>query len=70
MSFRQGPFGTGVEKAHMPALPSSPVLSEWLALAQGQPCDLSLPGFPSVLRVEGLGIGILRHGQNHHMNWI
>lgn len=44
-------FGTGVEKPHIPARLSPPVLSEWLAVAQGQPCDLFHPDFPSMLRV-------------------
>lgn len=51
MPFHQGSFMTGVEKPHIPACLSSPVLNEWLALARGQPCDLSHPKFPSMLRV-------------------
>lgn len=51
MPFHQSSFRTGVKKPHIPAHFSSAVFSEWLALAQGQPCDLSHPDFPSVLRV-------------------
>ena len=35
MSLSQGSFGTGVEKPHTPAHLSPPVVSEWLAVAQG-----------------------------------
>lgn len=51
MPFHQGSFMTRVEKPHIPACLFSPVLGERLALAQGQPCDLSHSKFPTMLRV-------------------
>lgn len=35
----QGCFRTGVRKPCVPTKPPAPVFIEWLALAQGQPCD-------------------------------
>lgn len=38
-------------EARIPAHLSSSRLSEWLALVQGQPWDLSHPDFPSMWRI-------------------
>lgn len=65
----QGPLRTRARRP-APALAPPPVLSEWLAAAQGQPCDPPHPDFPSVSSAEGLGTGILRRAQNRHVNWI
>jgi hypothetical protein len=50
-AFHKVSFMTGIKVPYIPARVSSPTFSEWLALTQRQPCDLSHPDSPRVLRV-------------------